>query len=121
MFQPAYESSNVPPVPSLPTHNHLPLKNVDYTVATPTAAPTPTSHSLNTVSEAKEEDSSKDDGGSSVRLLFCESRLTDMFDSVDVVSADWQGSSKGQIQWRNQHSCFEHVVFGEIQLFGWTE
>ncbi|KAK4515571.1 Phosphatidylinositol 4-kinase pik1alpha (PI4-kinase)(PtdIns-4-kinase) [Mucor velutinosus] len=62
MFQPAYESSNVPPVPSLPTHNHLPLKNVDYTVATPTTAPTPTSHSLNTVSEAKEEDNNKDDG-----------------------------------------------------------
>lgn len=69
MFQPAYESSNVPPVPSLPTHNHLPLKNVDYTVATPTTTLTPTSHSLNTVSEAKEENNSKDEGGSV--LIMC--------------------------------------------------
>lgn len=56
MFQPGHEGSNVPPVPTLPVHNQLPLKNVDYTVATNT------SNNLNTVSEAKNEDS-KEDGG----------------------------------------------------------
>ncbi|KAI8645832.1 actin interacting protein 3-domain-containing protein [Parasitella parasitica] len=59
MFQPVYENSNVPPVPSLPVHKHLPLKNVDYTVATST---TTAPDNLNTVPEAKEGDNHAEDG-----------------------------------------------------------